>query len=824
MTDSPKPSGQIDSATRLKQFVKENVLLDSLMEARVGDIEFIETGGRAFFTPDQSTWFAYLHPSKNSAQHRDTNNKQYLGFASIFSEADEAENEYIEGAAFSCKQVTKMLGNLIMDEIFSPESDETHQPHFFLTDESKSGLEAAIQNTLDERSVYSASPNRLRNTMLILKQLSEELVGESNSKDRHEKVAKNLLRNRNGVGTEILEDLSPPNLTHRISNIEHLHLVDWEYLKQNERDEELFPGVSVSKRIASDVDLYSKEFEKILRSHPRAPNNSALQPASLAEILALNFVLGNEGDEFRFFYLTNSFTSIELFDDFVWNPREEMPLKFATDQDRKQVSVSRLFVRHPLCFVHDVDNSHRGLPHFSSLKDFSDTVVPKEFSNTRRLSIPKPLEVEIDATIDAQAANLEKYSKQLDTFFHEWNAKKKGWVNQFINRATSKWVEGLELYSEDGFTEYQKFVDDQFAHAARQMGICLALISEEDMVRAAPLIYIDCDLYTQSLLDDMQHSLNSRNIVELTEKIEGFFTRDSMDSSNKRDYFDALINALLFMFSNQFQTAKFYSTLACVKAGQSEELDITGREAFYLNAQLTRICATGFSDLNEASRLLKVATSALSDDNLYFKNNAIPESVSPIRIDLEEWSLRIVSAIAKAQERDHDGVPGTLIRDYYRFVKSVVEQEFGLSPSEKEALIGKICDKISFNFLVLLFSTKFESSSRGFDANEFKCRLLSDWNETFRSVHERMVIKISDDTFERSSTLERSYYLWLACTYPQENFVEDEFNVLEAYAIVFEKRGDHSKPAFKIAQTSFLDKKRFKALKVSCSEALGIEA
>ena len=255
--------------------------------------------------------------------------------------------------------------------------------------------------------------------------------------------------------------------------------------------------------------------------------------------------------------------------------------------------------------------------------------------------------------------------------------KKSPWVNEFLAQRGGNWVKGLELFSAEGFHSFWRKINADFARRSWQIGIYLALMTEVKPARAAPLVFIDCDDETNEMLSTMQSVLARGEIEELHEQIDSFVRRESDGKDrDRKEYFDSLVNAVLFMFSNQFETSRTHAETACDIAMKSTDPEVTGREAYYLRSHLLRITARNRFELEDARKLMLIARSKLELDNEILHDD---QRVSSIRFSVEDWSRKIVGALADHfGKRGRPAFPSSLMREYLSFVRDCVSDEFSV--------------------------------------------------------------------------------------------------------------------------------------------------
>ena len=190
--------------------------------------------------------------------------------------------------------------------------------------------------------------------------------------------------NRSGALAALLDDDNPINLNDRMKSYNRLSYFDWSYIESQVEngvsDDTTFHFRHADLR---DYERYKAEFSQILSRE--LPNSSKDKIASITEILALNCIAGKSRErERRFIYLTNSPWAIRDFDRFVWDDSSDRPLKPASASNRSD-SVSNLFVRSPLCFLHDIEMRPEDGANRSALKVFMDSMIPRKLADDRRL-------------------------------------------------------------------------------------------------------------------------------------------------------------------------------------------------------------------------------------------------------------------------------------------------------------------------------------------------------------------------------------------------------------------------------------------------------
>ena len=353
----PPRSELIADRARLKKFILESIRLDALLDARARDIEFINSNGEIFYSPDQSTWASFFFPIENAQQHSGEESSSIKGFAEAFEEPDRSDNPYQDGSSFTGAQVTAMLGKVLMDSIFVPSVDSDLSPDFFLTEESKEGLRQQIHFLLRERE-------RNRRSLSSQKQLSEAFHSLRRAFSSRESDAdpKELFVDVPGrafseaLTGELLRDRSIVNLNERARAYNEIAFFDWDYLREvvenGESDEHTFnfhpSDIRQYERLCENIEAFF--FDHLT---PNELERSRKKVISMTEILALNVLVNRSGvGKKRFSYLTNSDWAIRFFDRFVWDENANFPLsevdRYGGSDEFKTVSF--LFIRSPLCF------------------------------------------------------------------------------------------------------------------------------------------------------------------------------------------------------------------------------------------------------------------------------------------------------------------------------------------------------------------------------------------------------------------------------------------------------------------------------------------
>lgn len=796
--------------TRLMEFIEKTLILDNLIDARTKDIEFIKKGGRIYLTPDKSTWGAFFFPVQDGAEHKGERGV-VDGFAEIYPEADKSDEPYVDGSALSAKNTSGMLGKILIDSIFSP-SEETHAPAFFLTDESRIGLNETLEHFLRVRQNRSMSWSEHKTVFDALSQLKKNLAAFP-----PEKGFANLAVNPEKASPAwiqlLMNDANPTNLNERARAFNKLRRIDIQTLVDSvdPTNETLLRFGLIAKDL-EDLGKHSEEFSAVLSSGLR--NTAADKIRSISEILALNLVIGRKTDgKTRFLYLTNSSWAVTYFDKFSWDLNADEPLK-PFDEDGKLKSVAKLFVRNPLCFLQDIESRAFELGPDQPLKIFVDTIVPRHFRNARRLGVNDRKRHSINNTLKKNINQLEFYDRELTKFYKSWGLKKRPWVNLFLAKRGVEWQPEFEVFDKEGFQAFWTRANEEFAKSAWKMGIYLAAVSEIGPARAVPLVHIDCDRTTNGLLIAMQRDLSTGKMRELGIEIERFNTRETRgQSKDKVQYFDALVNAVLFMFCNQFNTSETYAGIACDIAARSDDEKITGREALYLRSHLVRVTARDHRDFDRARKYMLLARSKLSEDN-----RLMPEApVSSIRFDLEDWSRKIVEAMPPIS-RYGEGMTPRLLNEYLSFARNAVENNFGITSDEEKELLPRVCGKMKFNFMVLVVSIESFGLSLAVTADEARRQIVLFWNDTIGLKHEDLRILVTRKALKDSSTIEKAYLLSLAMAAPGADFIDGSIDLANEVNKFF---GIGNKYTIDSAKTSrVVDHLRYEKLIRFCTERL----
>lgn len=819
---------------RLLDFIERTLLLDNLVDARISDIDFIRKGGRIYLTPDHSTWSAFFFPITDGKEHKASNESKIDGFAEVYPEIDKADTPYVDGSTLTNKETTGVLGKILIDSIFSP-SDVAHSPAFFLTDESRRGLDDTIKHVLRERKYRSRSISEHKLVYTALTQLKSDLSATT-PEEGFAAVATNVGRDSPAWLKLMLNDGNATNLNERARAFNKLTRVDIKTLVNSvETKDGARLNFDLSAKDIDELKDHTKHFTAIMSHALDKSADSKIR--SLAEILALNLVVGQKTKvPTRFLYLTNSPWAVNDFDRFSWDARVDEPLKLFDEQGDLK-SVAKLFVRNPLCFLQDIESRAFEVGPEQPLKIFVDSIIPRNFRNARRLGLNdrKKRHIVAALTKPENERHLDFYNSELTSFYESWGRKKRPWVNLFLAKRAEEWQPEFEVFERAGLQAFWSQANGEFARSAWKMGIYLATVSEIGSARAAPLVFIDCDSTTNNLLTAMQKDLSQRNMEDLGAEIEKFNTRYNglystgrPKAREREQYFDALVNSVLFMMSNQFNTAETYAATACEISLRSDDGSITGREAFYLRSHLVRITARSNGDFERARRYMLLARSKLSEDN----RNMPASPVSDIRFDLEDWSRRIVKAMPPISKPGGAIGPNLLI-EYLSFVKEAVDSRLGLLSDEEKGLLPRICGKMLFNFIVLIvsieeFGLKADATPKG-----ARRQMVLLWNEIFASKFEDLRIRVSRQLLKDASAIEASYYVSLAAITSDCDFVDVDITVLDKVKEIFPPKATHmsngagevpESPAVKAAKTSVVDDLRFKKLRKLCYESLGLPA
>lgn len=801
----------------LRQFVLDSIQLDALLDARARDLEFVETGGQVLHAPDQSTWGAFFFPVRQGQVHRG-DDSIIPGFAEVFRDADRSDEPFQNGP-LKVNEVTGILGKVLIDAIFAPTDASNIATDFFLTEESKAGLNEAIEAAIRTRTQNAKDSRVQRNVATALTALSKEF---HETDDLPKLFAKSPEKLRvGGTLAILLDDENPVNINERVETYNEIGLINWAYIEDALRDGEEGEEVFDFKR--ADVREYERlveEFRGVFTEELRDVSLNANKIASMSEVLALNAIAERAGrTDIRVTYLTNSPWAIRYFDRFTWDARADTPLKLIHGKTKAQ-TVSYLFVRSPLCFLHDIELRPEKNETTSALKTFMDSIVPRQLHDEFRLSISSTRERLLNyALSDLPDSKADLYGNEVKSFYERWAEKKAPWINAFLARKGAYWKNGLELFSKEGFHSYWRDINHQFAQHSWQLGIYVALMMDENPARAAPLTFIDCDHETNELLTEMQAALAGRHIEQFQASIYEFIERRVRGQSEERkQYFDSLVNAVLFMFSNQFKASLLHSEMACDLALRSSETDVTGREAFYLRSHLMRVTAQNRDEIEMARKLMLIARSKLEIDNEILP---LDEQVSTIRFDVEDWSRRIVLALADYfhQKRNLRQFPANLVGEYLTFVGAASENDFaGLKGDERISLFERICERIKFNFMVLCVTL---DSSMGLERSNSKhilTEIVNEWNQVFGKRYRHLALTVCDAEYVQASTIERAYYLALAAGAPKAEFVSDDFDVRGEAESFF--GNVNRRRAIMLAETSFVDKERYRSLGKYCRDRL----
>lgn len=804
---------------KLRQFVLDSVQIDALLDARARDLEFIETGGQVLYAPDQSTWSAFFFPVRDGHIHRDRHGNTIDGFAEVFRDADRSNEPLRDNSSLTVNQVTGMLGKVLIDAIFSPTDDLEFSPDFFLTEESKAGLNEAIKAALRTRDETTRNSSVQRHVAKALTQLAKEF---EQATDLPKLFAESPKKLRNGGILDVLmDDQNPININERVETYNRIGFIDWAYIADALADGE--QGDEVLHFSPSDTREYERlvnEFRNIFAENlPSSASESKI--ASISEILALNTILERTGREItRFSYLTNAPWALRDFDRFAWHAGSDTPLRPIRGRTTAP-TVSYLFVRSPLCFLHDIELSPERNETTSALKTIMDSLVPRQLHDENRLSISARRERLLTYALqDLDDSNAEIYGREVDAFYDSRVEKKAPYINAFLSQKGAYWKAGLELFSREGFHSYWRNLNQRFARHSWQLGIYVAMMMDENAARAAPLTYIDCDDDTNQLLTEMQEALAGGHIEGFQDKISKFIDRPTKGQSEERKlYFDSLVSAVLFMFSSQFKTSLMHTETACDLAMRSGDEDITGREAYYLRSHLMRVTAQNRDEIEMARKLMLIARSKLQIDN---EKLALQNQVSTIRFDVEDWSRQIVLALADSFETKGKFrvFPPNLMREYLAFVRSAAESNFsGLKGDERASLLERICERIKFNFLVLAVTLDSSIREDHDDPRSILAGIVDEWNQTFQQRNEHLTLALCEDVYDQASTIEKAYYLALAAGAKGADFVAASFDVQKEVDAFFSS--DHKRRSITLAESSFIDKERYRSLEKYCRNCLG---
>lgn len=813
------PHNQTDvGKKRLGQFILESIRLDALLDARERDIEFTKSGGELLYTPDSSTWNSFFFPVRYGQEHPGKNTN-IPGFSEVYLESDRTDTPYFQESPLSGRQVSGMLGKVLIDAIFLSQNNNGLSTQFFLTEESKQGLNEAIKTVLLRKANKTKNINQQKTIVTQLTKLSAAFLAVA-SAENTEALFLSVPKNLNSAGAieSFLDDDNIINLIDRIRSYDDVSFFDWDYIKSmadNSRSDETIFQLGISD--VREFERLRSEFAKTFQS--ALPSSAASKIASMSEILALNYIVGRSSEkEKRIIYLTNAQWAIRDFDRFVWDEHSANPLRLESPRNGLR-TVSSHFVRNPLCFLHDIELRPEDGEAQGALKIFMDSVVPRKLHDDRRLD---PSQKKLDLISQAldgleKSGKLDAYVAELDRFYGRWAEKKTPWVNSFLEQRAKHWAEGLQLFSQEGFHSFWRKVNRDFTRLSWQFGIYLALMTEGRPARAAPLVFIDCDINTNALLSSMQSVLAQGDIEGFQDQIDKFLNRITLGSKERKEYFDALVNAVLFLFSSQFETSKLHAETACELAMKSRDTDVNGREAYYLRSYLVRVTAENRSDLEDARRLMLIARNKLELDN-----SVLPESsrISTIRFDLEDWSRRIVAALADYFDQGKPSeFPARYLREYLVFVRQATSTKFAeLSHAESNALHRQICERMRFNFLVI--SVTMDEVSAGSDgaSKGFLNGVVSEWNKVFGSLNNDLFIQINEEMLQNASIIEQAYLLSLAIGAAGADFIkiDKKINISERANQFFES----NKKDVVSAQTSFVDKERYKRLGSYCKRRL----
>lgn len=796
---------------RLEQFILESIRLDSLLDARVRDIEFIKSGGEVLYTPDESTWNSFFFPVMYGQAHPGKQGGPVSGFSEVYLESDRSVSSYYSGAPLTGKQVTGMLGKILMDAIFAPQTENGPAPVFFLTKESKDGLNEAIKTVNISRTNRSRNKGEQQAIASVLSSLKSEFSsadGERQSESLFLRTPNNLMKA--GALAAFLDDANLINLNDRIATYQGISFFDWAHIvsgvDEGHREEMPFDlrksDVREFERLKNDfVDIFRREL----------PLSAENKVASISEVLALNYIATrSQNNSVRIIYLTNAPWAIRYFDRFVWDENASNPLRFRKDVEIIP-TVSSIFVRSPLCFLHDIELRPEDKESRGALKVFVDSVVPRKLHDDTRMDTSSRKRTLISKALDDLEARgqLDAYLIELDKFYEQWAEKKVPWVNVFFAQRASHWAEGLKLFSEEGFYNFWRKVNRDFTRLSWQFGIYLALMTEGLPARAAPLVFIDCDGTTNQMLSALQLALAREDIEGFRNQIHQFHERSSEGREERREYFDALVIAVLFMFSSQFETSKLHAETACELAMKSTDPDVTGREAYYLRSYLVRITAADRLELETARKLMLIARSKLALDNSILGEGS---RISTIRFDLEDWSRRIVAALADYLDKEKPGeFPAHHMREYLAFVHRSTSTNFNdLGVAEGNALRLQICERMRFNFLVISVSMDDFNVQSGGASKGFLDKIVVEWNRVFGSAYEDLNVCVDEEILERASIIEQAYLVALLAGSPGAKFIEGDIRASDWVTRVF---AEENRDVLKSAETSFVDKKRYDRLR-----------
>lgn len=218
--------------SRLERFIIESIQLDALLDARVRDIEFINAGGEVFYSPDHSTWSAFFFPVRDGQEHKDRAGSSIAGFAQVYRDSDASHEPFMPGSPLTGNDVTGMLGKILIDAIFSPQTTSVVAPEFFLTQESKEGLNQAIEILLIAQGKRSRDAQLQRALANVFQSLKEQFSSANNDEDAAALYFKSPhLLNRAGTLPVILDDENPINLNERATRYNDVAFFDWSYIE-----------------------------------------------------------------------------------------------------------------------------------------------------------------------------------------------------------------------------------------------------------------------------------------------------------------------------------------------------------------------------------------------------------------------------------------------------------------------------------------------------------------------------------------------------------------------------------------------------------------
>ncbi|MFA9263269.1 MAG: hypothetical protein ACEQSB_08275, partial [Undibacterium sp.] len=130
-------------------------------------------------------------------------------------------------------------------------------------------------------------------------------------------------------------------------------------------------------------------------------------------------------------------------------------------------------------------------------------------------------------------------------------------------------------------------------------------------------------------------------------------------------------------------------------------------------------------------------------------------------------------------------------------------------PHESNALRRQICERMRFNFLVISvtmdeFNTLNESDSHGFLES-----VIREWNRVFGSVYKDLEVAVDEETLNRASTIEEAYLVALMAGALGADFIQGDLDARERVSQTF---GEMNRESLKSAETSFVDKERYRRL------------